>query len=328
MTPSLAVLCVSALAVVAFTISALSAPAVALLGPGRLGLSARAEARVLFSLAVAPAVLSLATVGASLLPFAGLESHHCLGGLDPHAHPHLCVDHHQGQWPGTAPLLLGSLLLARMAVAALVWARNWRTAALLACRLPLIAERQDWFWVLPLREPQAFLLGWSRPELLVTRGLFGTCAAHADAVLAHERAHLERRDPLARAVAKLALAFHLPFVAGGLERALCRAQEMAADAEAAERVGGTLPVAQALIELSRASLPRADALTAFGASDVERRVYRLLSTTGGVNSPSARVLSAVAVAAVLALFLAAEPVHHALELALDALGHDTKVQLQ
>src|SRR5690606_16635337 len=132
--------------------------------------------------------------------------------------------------------------------------------------------------VLPFDEPQAFVVGLARPTLFVTRGLLSDRhREHLAPVIAHERAHLRRRDPLRRLVAALALAFHVPGLASVLERRLGRAHEMAADAEAATEVGSRQRVARALVRLTRARRRAPDVALGFGSSsDVEARVACLL----------------------------------------------------
>jgi Zn-dependent protease with chaperone function len=178
--------------------------------------------------------------------------------------------------------------------------------------------------VLPLDEPQAFVLGALAPEVFVTRGLLSPAhRAHLDAVLAHEQAHVRRRDPLRRAVASLASSFHLPGVARGLERRLWRAHEMAADAEAARTVGSAPRIADALVQLTRAHRSgrgMAVAGLAFGESDVEVRVLALLDERPRHDRPGPSSLLCAAVALFVATSAAADHVHHGVEILLGLLG--------
>ena len=165
------------------------------------------------------------------------------------------------------------------------WLRAWRTRRELDAVSELADER---IRVLPIDEPEAFVLGALRPAVYMSRGLLAMSDPRdLDAVAAHERAHELRRDPLARMVASLAFAFHLPGIAAALERELASAQEMAADVEAARAVGDAPQVAATLVRLARlrAHGP-AFAMGLFG-SDVEARVRNLLGPLGGRNRPRA-----------------------------------------
>ena len=99
-----------------------------------------------------------------------------------------------------------------------------------------------------LQQMAAGLLG-KEAGLFVPSGTMGNLAA----VLAHERAHITRRDAPWRLVAQLAYSFHLPIVARHLDSALARAHEMAADEEAAQRVGSRSRVAEALVHMARSA---------------------------------------------------------------------------
>src|SRR5262249_50433237 len=65
--------------------------------------------------------------------------------------------------------------------------------------------------VLPVEEPQAFVLGMLKPRVYLSQGLLETLSPDdLRLVLAHEKAHARRRDPLRRFVAAVGLLFHLP----------------------------------------------------------------------------------------------------------------------
>jgi Zn-dependent protease with chaperone function len=175
--------------------------------------------------------------------------------------------------------------------------------------------------VLPLRAPQAFVLGVLRPTLYVTRGLLSADhRKHLDAVLAHERAHLRRADPLRMLLANAGLALHLPGIAGALRRRLLQAQEMAADSEAAEAIGSRERVAQALVEIARAQRTLPSFALAFGACNVEARVQRLLDERPRLDMPAGSTLLLGIACALFAIAAQADAVHHAVEHLLGALG--------
>jgi Zn-dependent protease with chaperone function len=178
--------------------------------------------------------------------------------------------------------------------------------------------------VLPVDEPQAFLLGVVRPRLYLTRGLLAAERARdAEVVIAHERSHLRRRDPLRRLIARIGLAFHLPGIARALERRLARAHEMAADADAARSVGSPERVAQALVEVARARFRPPAPSTAFGAgstADMEARVRRLLEDRPARDLLRAPALASAVLLAQTTVLFAADAVHHGVERALGLIG--------
>ncbi len=93
--------------------------------------------------------------------------------------------------------------------------------------------------VLARSVPDAFCAGWLRPRVYVTTGALAVLDAQAlEAVLAHERGHVSRRDPLRRAVARVVsdALFFLPAI-----RTLTRQErvlaEVSADSAAAHSHG-------------------------------------------------------------------------------------------
>jgi hypothetical protein len=146
--------------------------------------------------------------------------------------------------------------------------------------------------VLADRHPWAFCAGLARPRVYVTSGALEALDADALAVvLAHERHHARRYDPLRLATARV-LARALFFVPG-LDGVLRRAgllSELGADesAVACDPVGGRPALARAILE--------------FGGGVEPERVDRLLGVpVDGVGFPL--LLSLVALGAV-ALFAA------------------------
>lgn len=119
-------------------------------------------------------------------------------------------------------------------------------------------------------------------------------------VLAHERAHAARRDPLRRLIASAGLVLHLPGIAHLINRLLTRTQEMAADADAVRTVGDRAKVAESLVRFARLQAassgcdcrwrkvakalvrfarfqgPVRTAAMGFGKGDLEARVRELL----------------------------------------------------
>jgi beta-lactamase regulating signal transducer with metallopeptidase domain len=125
-----------------------------------------------------------------------------------------------------------------------------------------------------------------RPRVLIPAGILAAGDGPAfRAVLAHELAHLCRRDPLAGWLLGLARAayFVCPWLAG-VRREVRIAQECLADAEAAEQAPGPADYADLLIRMARSRPAPLGAAGARGpSSELYRRVIMLLRTSGGVE---------------------------------------------
>ncbi len=327
---TLTLLCLAAFALVAWSLSAATGAALRLAEAPIARLAVQGQARIYFVAALLPLGGAVAILVAALAPSFGWIADHCATVGDPHSHPHLCAAHHQGVWPQTALLVAALLLPLRVGATVLRQAAALFLGVRARRALDRAAVGSDTFedagpaevvQVLPFEEPRAFLLGLLRPQLYVTRGLVsGRHRAHLPSVLAHERAHRARRDPLRRFVARLALSFHVPGIAGAVDRRLLRAQEMAADDSAAVRVGSRRNVADALVALARAGLDTPRGAFSFGGSDVEARVLRLLDPARADDLPSARMLAAGAAGFLCTVAAGADGIHHGLEILLGLFG--------
>jgi beta-lactamase regulating signal transducer with metallopeptidase domain len=265
----------------------------------------------------------IALMAAALAPSFGFIVDHCTHAADPHDHPHICAAHHVTVLPAVTLIVLAAVWVARVLVGALHAARGavvaHRTRGALSRMSEGCAERG--IGVLPFEEPQAFVVGTLRPALFVTRGLLAQAhSEHLAPVLAHEHAHLRRRDPLRRLVGSVALAFHLPGLAAWLERRLARTHEMAADAEAARELGDPERVARALVRLTRAQRRSPRMAIAFGASDVELRVATLLDRRPRHDRPGGAALVLAALLLFVTAGASANAVHHGVEIVLGLLS--------
>lgn len=147
-------------------------------------------------------------------------------------------------------------------------------------------------------------------EVCVPRGLLQTLSpAQRHALLAHEAAHLERRDPLWIAAAEwmAALSAFQP-LARRVVAALRRDAELICDEAAVRRTGDAGALARALAVLAEVFDPAAPARRAAVASDgspLVQRVERLVERARGASAPPSRVawLPAVLAGAVLAAVL-------------------------
>jgi beta-lactamase regulating signal transducer with metallopeptidase domain len=259
----------------------------------------------------------------SLLALVFPSVDHCLAHDDDHVH--LCfvhlpqVDLHPAVAAGL--LVLFALAIARAAAsyakltrALGVWNVLARTGQQDAARDATIIE---------IAEPICVAAGIVRPRILVSRGLLEELDPEAQrVVLAHERAHVLRRDALSAALVRLLSQFHLSAVADWLVRESDVAAEQACDENAAEAVGDRLRVASVILQVQRMvqghqRMPSAPAAVALVQHAVERRVTSLLEDAPPPTSLSvpSRLL---ALGATLLLACAGE-LHHITEFLLSRL---------
>jgi Zn-dependent protease with chaperone function len=271
----------------------------------------------------APAVASAVVLAAVLLPhdLFGLPDH-CLHHPDHHLH--LCLVHGAPM----PPLPLSALALVgvtlggwRIGRVLALWVRSERSVR----RLRRSGRVEGDLVVLPGDEPLAFVAGIVRPRVFVSEGVWAA-AQRWEPVIAHERAHARRRDPLRRWLASLAATFHWPFASRPLREALHEAQELRADRAAARALGDPLRVAKAIVDWSRALRGRARAGAAaltmtFGAGPLRRRVVAL-TTPASLRRPrpGPRIALLAAAGVLSAALLQAPELHHSAETLLSLWG--------
>jgi beta-lactamase regulating signal transducer with metallopeptidase domain len=258
----------------------------------------------------APTLLVLVCLEPGLAELAGWHSDHCLSHAD---HLHLCVVHARAALHAPEVLVLvlvGAAIASGLFRGAREIVRTRRFVAALRSRAEPALGRD--VRVVASEHPFSFATRWMRGEVWVSSALADAVSRdHLDVVLAHERAHLERHDPLCRAVAA-ALSFPLwPSVRRSVLSELNLASEQACD-EAA----GCLHVAETILTVERLAgatvHPTPPELPAFGGCAVSRRVEGLLEPER--EAPALRAAcSTVFVLTVAALVLMADPLHHATE---------------
>lgn len=259
---------------------------------------------------VVSAGLAFALVVPTALDLLGVHPDHC------HAHDHglhLCGVHGDAYAP---LLLLGAVLVPLVAGCGFVTARRlWRASVDLRA-LQALGARSGALIEVPGEAPLCLATGVLRPRVLLSTGLRAQLGAPAvEAALAHEHAHLRRRDPAALLFLQIAATFGLP--GSGLVSAFRGAAEESADAEAAAELGG-VAVADALVRMARlmseqAGAPSISAL-AFGAHPLEQRVLRLLEGPATPVKAHGLLLTGVILFAAIVLgTVGAEPIHHLIE---------------
>lgn len=243
----------------------------ALLFPAWTAIARRSPwaARWTAAVSAVPVAIGLALVLSALLP----GDPHANQLLGCHCHVsmpgwlHLCPVH-----PGSA----AGMVPAAMVALALLLPGRLRAWSQLA-REPLGDGSADGPVVVQLERPMALVVGWLRPTVVVDRGLWsGLTETERSAVLAHEQAHLTRRDPLVLMVLRALVSFGPPAAANAVVRAWLDRAETRADAVAARHVGDPLLVAEALIRCARLGVGSAAPAIGWTAGGIERRVQALL----------------------------------------------------
>lgn len=158
-------------------------------------------------------------------------------------------------------------------------ARLGATLATLAARLGTRTPALIW---VERKAPVLFCTGVRRPAVVLSRGVLELLdEAELRSALAHELAHLARRDPAASwavLAARVVMAFNPAFQV--VSRALARDAEWLADEHAAEACGDRLALASGLLKLHRAT-----------AGPPPVRVRRTAPLAAALSEPLARVRS-------------------------------------
>lgn len=297
----------------------------ALLGGPMRALPPRHRVLFLEAALALPWVLPALVVGAALAPsllallWPGLD--HCAAHDD--VHDHFCLLH--PPHPSFTSWLVALCLLSVLPVGA----RILRAAQRLArAHVDIAALRRaaragdDGTMRVPTDLPLCAVVGLTRPAILLSDGARSRVSPqHLSVMLAHERAHVARRDVPRHALALLAASALGPDLARSLLSGLAIAREQACDEAAAEALGDRSSVAEAIVRTAgifgaHPALPDG-AAAAFGPDAIESRVTSLLADP----VPLPRLASAAVLAAVVLTAAALPAVHHVLETLLGALLH-------
>ncbi|WNG17428.1 M56 family metallopeptidase [Cystobacter fuscus] len=289
----------------------------------------RARHRALVLLAVLPVLTALALMLSaslpSLLSLVVPELDHCATHDDGHAH--LCFVHLPGSGIHLAWVLGLVFLVSYASLRVALGASDVVRAVRVLGALTRTGEpRRDLgVIVLETSRPVCLTAGLWRPRVLLSRGLLDSLGEEERAVvLAHERAHVRRRDALVASLVRALAVVHLPRVARWLVRELEIAAEQACDEDAARAVGDRVAVASAILSVERATRHAvAERLVpvavAFGQCAVARRVESLLAEP--VPTRSLRGVALGLVAALMGVLGTSATLHHLTESLLSVVAH-------
>jgi hypothetical protein len=268
---------------------------------------------------IAPAIV----LGAALAPSAAAllwpSFDHCAVHDD--LHDHLCLIHPPSDTSAAWWAALGALFLVPTSVRATRAASGlWRAHRDIAAIRLAARPAGDGTMRLESELPICAVVGLTRPAILVSDGARAAIGP-GDLVimLAHERAHVARRDVLRHALARLAAAALAPRAAQALLDELRIAREQACDEAAAAACGERLRVAEAILSAARIfgdhPALAGDAVAAFGPGALQARVSSLLADPLTVP----RIAISAAAGALAGVLAALPTLHHVLETLLGAL---------
>ncbi len=285
--------------------------------PARFARSSRARA----ALAVMPVVIASSVALSLTSPLSLLAGCHCIS--HPH-HVHLCFDHTAFSWPlGYLALLGGAgaiwqLGRAFVVLRAAVETGRWASS--------LTSEATEGIQIVPALGARAVTVGLFRPRAFFGSALWARLDSDGKrAVVAHELAHVARRDVLTLLCLRLAACAMPTAIGAHLVESWRRAAEIACDRIAADALGDPCVLADALVACGKlqlaaspAVLPAA-ALSLVDGDDLETRVTCLLErpASGAPACVASGDLSSVtAVALALGILIASaggSAAHHAFE---------------
>lgn len=289
-------------------------------------LSGERRSFIVLGLLAAPFVGGILLALLALLPgvaglaWPGLD--HCTRHDDQHFH--LCLVHAPGlaSFGPSAALILAALVPAWVRFGSTVLRVHRARRLVQALDTNASVATGESHAVVDSEIPFALTAGLFTPRIFVTSALVRDLdTTSTAAMLAHEAAHVRRRDPLRKLVGELFSAFHFPGVRRMLLADLSLACEESCDESAAREIGDRADVAAALVALGRLieRAPERPSLVgaAFGDANIETRVRSLLSSPK-VDPPMPNRAVWVGATA-LAAAVVVVPLHHVTETLLGSL---------
>ncbi|MGH7787627.1 MAG: M56 family metallopeptidase [Candidatus Binatia bacterium] len=245
------------------------------------------HARVLRWLCAVPlggaALLTGLCLAPSVLGAIWPEVDHC---LTHHGHVHICLVHPPSSLGGALGWGANGLFWGLVATGLVaVVRRAVATAhAVRALRLSARFEPAVGAHVITSSLPFSAVAGFLQQKIVLSTALADALPAPLlRIVLAHEAAHVRRRDSFWQLISTLLSVAHLPALRHQLLSDLALAAERSCDEHAARVVGDRLGVASAILFVERMLADRVGMLPlapGFGGSDVPARVEALLEPPG------------------------------------------------
>jgi Zn-dependent protease with chaperone function len=240
----------------------------------------------------APLWLPVVLLACALIPHLvggfGAGGDHCAAHLSDHQH-HLCLIHpphasqHVLSW--ALPLSLALTALGVLGHSASKRLAEWRLSrSLVAISRP--SSYGDDVRLLDQDAALALTVGWRRPTALLSTGLIAGLSPSALAVvLAHERAHIARRDTWFALFDRFAGSLLPRRTAAPLLDRITVAREQSCDEAAAHAAGGPLAVASALTQVARLGMAVPEAGVSVASGPLEARIRHLLEPAPPASHP-------------------------------------------
>lgn len=267
---------------------------------------------VIFSI---PLLLSLCASTLLFIPEleADLVTEHC--HIDCQAH----VPELSSIWMASAGLLTMTILFGVLLLRLL---RDLKTARLLHNQLATASQKKDSVYILDDSRPIVFTLGWWKNNIYMTTGLIAECRDRdLNIILAHERAHSQRRDNMRLLFARLVLLILPSSLAKKCYEDLHVLSESACDFSAAKTFGST-NVAETLLKIQRLSMRYFEhqgrtIVSEFNGAAIEVRIQNLLN-----DRPHSKAqelgLRLFVIFLVILSFALVDPLHRGIEMIIGA----------
>jgi hypothetical protein len=266
----------------------------------------------------------LMVIGAALLPglwgYMGHQFDHCSAHGGAHGHQ-LCMVHlpHAATDPMIGIIVSGLIAMCFLVVA--LFAIRVSRESRLAQTLVLLSQPTDWGTNVRLMdgpEPVACTVGTRRGTILLSRGLVdGLTPKQVSIVLAHEQAHVRRRDVITALGDRFASLLLPTVISRPLVNQITLAREQLCDAASASEVGSPLDVACTILAVARMGAYRPCVGHYFGDGELEARIQYLLSPAATSDRWKSGVLATLGVIVLLGV----GPLHLAIEAATTAILH-------
>ena len=290
-------------------------------------LTPRLRSNILLAWLVAPALigglLSILSFMPSLFSMFGGVPDHC----SVHdGHLHLCLIHP----PLPADSMYSSLLMMLLEGVVLVFFAIYTICFLRACKLQralMITSRQHAELDVRIVEwdgPLAISAGIWRIRVFISEKLMQTLTPRQlDVVLAHELAHMKRKDPLRHLLGHTFSLTHIPWLRKRLLADMDHACEQACDEFAASKTGDRLHVAATIVFVERLFNKQQLPFTAMSitGSNISQRVESLLLDPAEYR-PGYRAYLLIVAVVLIVLFSSVEELHHQTE---SILGFVTRI---
>ena len=291
-------------------------------------LSPKLRSTTLLAWLIAPAligaVLSLLSFMPSIISLFGFVPDHC----SVHdGHLHLCLIHPPLPVENsTLQLLLAALVgisifFIGTPVFDLLRAHKFQRTLMMASRPHETDPVRIVDWDMPL----ALSVGFRRMRVFISSQLMQTLSPQQlDVVIAHEQAHVSRRDPLRHFIAHAFSFPHIPWLRKDLLKDFDLATEQACDEVAAAQTGGRLHVADTILAVERLFIMQRvpSMVMSISGSNISARVESLVAQPP-ISEPISRgYINLFGIGVLVAVVAVIDDLHHFTESILQLMtGH-------